>query len=693
MRETTRADGIEPVEGEAASATGIAAPAQSGMIQPVREPAAGTWVGRLTDWAARHPRAPLILALLLSLAARVLLVARTHAMIDGDEALVGIQAERILHGQYPIYFYSQPYMGSLEAYLAAALFRVFGPSAWALRVVPIVESLLLVYLTWRLARALLPRDARTASLLAGLAALFAAVPPLYDAVAELRTWGGQIEMYVVTLALLLATAELADRLRAGAKVLELAWRWALWGVLLGLGIWINPLISYAAVACVLWLALALLARVAPGLWVRIARRGPHPLPPLPVGEGESTLGSSAESGEPGAAGISRAMEGRGGLRLGVLGPVLAALPGLAIGGLPAWIYAAQNAGANLLVYVSQPAVSPAVSGAARHGRLFLGAAITARYFSCVAPNVLDGNLPTGPLAELPLRYLLLLPPLAGIACAFWVAFGRGERDKALRVGLPLLFGVVITLVFCLGTSAWAATKSCVGDEAGRYAVPLALVEPFLLLALFAAPGASHLLSRYARSPLGTRFGGNPGLALRTWQGKRASAMRSRIVRQGWTLALAVLLVAGAAQLGTYALANPDTTFQSPFYRHIGADQQPLLAYLRAHNIHYAWANHWEGNIVTFESDGQTTCADYYDEVYSHGLHRPPGALEAVSAATAPSFILVLVDPHPLLAQELDAQGIPYTLTMIAASGVTVITPGRTVDPATVIPGLGVDYVF
>ncbi|HLJ80822.1 MAG TPA: hypothetical protein VKT52_05000, partial [Ktedonobacterales bacterium] len=84
-------------------------------------------------------------------------------------------------------------------------------------------------------------------------------------------------------------------------------------------------------------------------------------------------------------------------------------------------------------------------------------------------------------------------------------------------------------------------------------------------------------------------------------------------------------------------------------------------------------------------------ADYYDEVYSGGLHRPPGALEAVSAANAPSFILALVDPHPLLAQELDQQGIPYTLTMIPASGVTVITPARTVNPATVIPGLGQDY--
>lgn len=655
MRDTTRADDlVEPVEGAGSSTTGTLAsvPAQPGTIQIETEPAPGTWAGRLTDWAKLHPRAPLVLALLLSLAARVLLVARTHAMIDGDEAMVGIQAERILHGQYPFYFYGQPYMGSLEAYFAAAIFRVFGPSSWALRAVPIALSLLLVYLTWRLARVLLPKDARTAPLLAGLAAFIAAAPPLYDAVAELRTWGGQIEVYVVTLALLLATAELADWLRAGAGTFELVRRWALWGFLLGLGIWINPLVSYAAVACVLWLAPALLERVAPRLWQALTWRVTRREQPGTTHPVEST-GSHT------------------GFRFGALGAVLAALPGLALGGLPAWIYAAQNAGANLLVYVTQPTVSPAVSGAARHGRLFLGAAITARYASCVAPNVLDGNLPTGPLAELPLRYLLLLPALAGIACAFWLAARR--TASPLRVGLPLLYGIVITLVFCLGTSAWAATKTCLSDQAGRYAVPLSLVEPFLLLALFAAPAA--------------------WLALRTWQGKRERTSRSRLVRRGWTLALVVLLVAGAAQLGTYALADPASTFQSPFYRRVGLDQQPLLAYLRAHDIHDAWANHWVGNIVTFETDGQTTCADYYDEVVEGGLHRPPGTLEAVSGANAPTFILAVVDPHPLLAQELDAQGIPYTLAVIPASGVTVITPARTVDPATVIPGLGQDYAF
>jgi hypothetical protein len=119
----------------------------------------------------------------------------------------------------------------------------------------------------------------------------------------------------------------------------------------------------------------------------------------------------------------------------------------------------------------------------------------------------------------------------------------------------------------------------------------------------------------------------------------------------------------------------------------------LFAYLRQHHIRYAWANHWVGNIVTFTTDGQTTCADYYDQVVRGGLIRPPGSLEAVGAADMPSFIITLADPHPLLAQELDAQGIPYTIAVLPSAGATVITPARTVDPSTVLPGLAQDYPY
>jgi hypothetical protein len=600
------------------------------------------WADALLDWAWRHPRLLLAIALVAGVLARLFLVIRSNALIDGDEAMVGIQAERILHGDFPTYFYGQAYMGSLETYLIAALFRLFGPSAWAMRAVPILLSLLLVYLTWRLAYALLPRDARATPLLAGLAALFAAVPPLYDAVTELRTWGGQIEVYVIILALLLATVELAQRLREGAGAAELARRWAIWGLLAGLGIWVNPLIVYALITAVLWLAFPYMQRAFPGLLARLRRND----------------NAHAET---------HVIQPANALSL------LAIIPGLLVGGLPAWIYALRYYGENLLVYLTQPAVSPAVSGAARQGRLVLAAAITTHYAGCIAPQVFNGMMPAEPvLYWLPLRLLLLVPPLVGILCAVWLLRrGKDGGGWQIRAGLPLLFVAVITAVFCLGTSAWAASKNCEYDLAGRYAVPLALAEPFVLLALFALPFAWPALRRVLRRP--------------------ARPLNQRMLVHGWRIALLALLLGGVIQFGTYFVSDMQTAFQSPFYRYIRQDQSQLYDYLQTHDIHDAWCNHWLGNIITFRTDGQTVCADYYDQVVKGGIQRPPGTLRAVSEAARPSFIIARVNPHPILAQELDAQGIPYTIAVLSQAGVTIITPARTVDPATVIDGLAQDY--
>ena len=103
-------------------------------IQPVPRTEAGQQVksSEHQQWY-KFLLSPLWLCLLITLGIRVFLIIHTHNVIEGDEALVGIQAERILHGDFPVYFYGQAYMGSLEAYLVAGLFALFGPSVWALR--------------------------------------------------------------------------------------------------------------------------------------------------------------------------------------------------------------------------------------------------------------------------------------------------------------------------------------------------------------------------------------------------------------------------------------------------------------------------------------------------------------------------------------------------------------------------------
>ena len=194
--------------------------------------------------------------MLVAIAARTWLVVHTHGVIDGDEAIVGIQAGHILRGELPIYYYGQAYMGSLQAYLVALIFAVAGSSVWTLRAEPILLSLVLVYLTWRMAAALADYarlGAGARKLFMTIAALFAALPPLYDVVIELRTWGGWIESFLIMLLLLILIHRLTTRWHEEASNGELALRWAGVGFTVGFGMWIYPMVSVAILAAALWI--------------------------------------------------------------------------------------------------------------------------------------------------------------------------------------------------------------------------------------------------------------------------------------------------------------------------------------------------------------------------------------------------------------------------------------------------------
>jgi len=165
-------------------------------------------------------RSPLWACFALAVIVRVWLTVHTQGVLAGDEALVGIQAEHILRGEHPIYYYSQPYMGSLQAYFIALIFLITGPTVWALRIEPMLVSLVLVYLTWRFSAALadaahLSRSAKTLFMV--IATLVAAFPPLYDVIEEMRTTGGYVESFTVMLWLLFCAFQLTQRWHANAS--------------------------------------------------------------------------------------------------------------------------------------------------------------------------------------------------------------------------------------------------------------------------------------------------------------------------------------------------------------------------------------------------------------------------------------------------------------------------------------------
>ena len=388
----------------------------------------------------------LLLCLSVALILRIWLVIHTNGVINGDEALVGIQAEHILHGEWPVYFYGQVYMGSLEAYLIAFVFAVAGPSVWALRAEPILLSLAIVWLTWKLANAL-AEEARLSPIarryFVNIAVLFAAISPLYITVQELRTLGGYIEAFVLMLLLLISALRLTQRWRVGASLRELSLRWAGIGFLVGLGFWVNPLIISTVLASAAWIIGYCLVEI------------------LSLRRQTVDLRRSVLS------------------VLKRLSLVIAAIPTSIIGSSPALYWGANHNWMNVAYLLNRGSGTP----------LITSALLARLYFSCAAPRVVGGMLP----GESIISFILHIFPLVlGVLCIFAsidavipLPFWHHPLLQARRlVALPLLFAGFAALLFFIGSGP----DYCPRDMLGRYATPLGLVLPFLVGATFSVAG-------------------------------------------------------------------------------------------------------------------------------------------------------------------------------------------------------------
>ena len=65
------------------------------------------------------------------------LLESSQGALDSDEAVWGLMARHLQHGEFPTFFWAQSYGGTIEVILTVPVFWVFGSSTAALRVVPI----------------------------------------------------------------------------------------------------------------------------------------------------------------------------------------------------------------------------------------------------------------------------------------------------------------------------------------------------------------------------------------------------------------------------------------------------------------------------------------------------------------------------------------------------------------------------
>ncbi len=588
---------------------------------------------------------PLWLCLLAALIIRIWLTVRTHGTLDGDEALLGIQAEHILQGERPLYFYGIPYFGSLEAYVAALIFALSGPSVAALRAETTAFSLLLVAVTWWLASLLaraahLPLYARR--IFATVAALVAAIPPLYDGIVEMRTGGGWIETFILMLLLLIAAFRLTTRWHEGASSREIALRWALIGFLVGFGMWIYPLISEAILAAGLWI---LIDRI-----VDVIQR--------------------VRASEPFPSATWRSLQG---LLLAV-----AALPACILGFTPGIIWGSEHQWANITFIRS-------LGGGWSIQRLHTVEHVASIYRTCVAPRIIGGATPLeSPLLAMIHSPLLLLGSFCIFATAaiFVVSFiwPHPVLVQARRLTtLPVIFGACTAVLFCTSSASVSILVSCTADFGGHYASTLALALPFFFAAVFTL-ASMFLYEKGKRSQ--AEGAGDPAPARSTSQMPRRSLSIAALAALG-----ALLLAYLGGQAVTYGLTSADEAFQSAYCTIAPANYGPIITYMESEHIHYAWATNLLGYQISFETNNKIILADPLPLIHpSIAINRIPAYTSAVKNSDRPTMLVFVRhgDPHPYLLQVLDAAHITYNVAFFPSQpgvDVMVVTPlNRSVSP-------------
>ncbi|MEU7794390.1 DUF423 domain-containing protein [Micromonospora tulbaghiae] len=557
---------------------------------------------------------PTLLALLVGFAGvgyRLALLFADVPPTNSDEATMGLAALHIARGEgFPVWFYGQAYMGTLEAYLAAPLVALAGPSVLVLRLPTLALYALFLLLSWRLTRRL-GGDRWYALLVVAVLALGA------DRVVknQLIAGGGYPELNPAGAALALLTVGLCVS-GPGARLP----RWAAWGLISGVLLWVDPLI----LPYVLTLGVLLVAR----------RR--------------------------------RELAGLAGL-------VLAGA--LLLGAAPMLVDSIRHGRNPVTAVLAAGGSGTAADWADRlHGALVLGPPLAMGFCS-------PGRCATWQLWWAVAFPVLLV--LAALTAWHTLRRASGRPGSAVRVSagvrLALLGGAAGVLAAYAVSNAAGQTPI----ESSRYLSCLAVAVPALLWPLWQAarplarprrlaevaasdPLTQRQLAEVAASEEGA-YRRLPEVESIKATGGRTAGPKARAAGVG-----AVAVLAGV--LGTGASATVDVIRAAPDV-HAEADRhRSLVDTLGALDVRNVRGGYWTCNRLTYATGENVVCAVVDDDL-TPGFDRLPAYRREVAADPGAAWV---AQPGSPLAARLDARlgPEPGALDVVTVAGWRIYLPRR-----------------
>jgi hypothetical protein len=370
---------------------------------------------------------------------------------NSDEAIVALMAKHILKGERPFFFYGQAYMGSLDAYLIAVVYKILGEQVWGVRIVQIV-----LYSLTLITTAILGFQVTGKWKVGVLAAWLLVIPNVNTTLYTTVSLGGYGEMLVIGNLVLITTLKIGRDMTEKRDKLVL-FPWFALGFLCGFGLWVFGLTLVYAIPAFIYLAWLLFrSRENVNAWL--------------VSETSSSFTTTGYGTNQIDFFLNQSK---------ILGFTFV---GIAIGALPWWAYAQYQGVSNLLIELG----GGAISGVESLGLLdqFLRHLINLILFGS---TVMLGLRPPWEI-----RWLFL--PLAPLVLVFWIgvivfAIKKTSLDLKIRLGdpeyshAPLLFGVIMMVFVAFILSPFGA------DPSGRYFLPTAVI-----MALF---GSQAVWKRHA----------------------------------------------------------------------------------------------------------------------------------------------------------------------------------------------------